>query len=187
MSSPFPPAEISRRLEFPWRIKIAPQPTRQGSNLSVSRRPQSARGFGWARDGRVFFHRGQTRAGKAGFTPHCERRVFYPMARSTIAICNDRNTSKRVKLIGFSPYAVKERPSFDGLARGRNPTAAAASLRSPDCFASLAMTEDHYELTLSSPSGRRRRSLASQAACRPRPGSLRAKRAPPRPRDGCRN
>src|SRR5271157_2376188 len=48
MSSPFPPAAPSRHFEFPWPIKIEPQPTRQGSNLSVSRRPQSARGFGWA-------------------------------------------------------------------------------------------------------------------------------------------
>jgi Taurine catabolism dioxygenase TauD, TfdA family len=48
----------SRRFEFPWRIKIEPQPTRQGSNLSVLRRLRSARGFGWVRDGRVFFHRG---------------------------------------------------------------------------------------------------------------------------------
>src|SRR5208282_1192168 len=48
MSLPFPPAAPNRRFEFPWRIKIEPQPTRQGSNLSVSRRPQSARGFGWA-------------------------------------------------------------------------------------------------------------------------------------------
>jgi hypothetical protein len=36
----------SRRFEFPWRIKIEPQPTRQGSNLSVLRRPLSARDFG---------------------------------------------------------------------------------------------------------------------------------------------
>jgi hypothetical protein len=48
-----------------------------------------------------FFIVGQTRAGKAELTPHCERRHFYPMATSTIAICNGRLTSKLVKLTGF--------------------------------------------------------------------------------------
>jgi hypothetical protein len=38
MSSTFPAAASSRRIEFPWSIKIELQPTRQDSNLSASRR-----------------------------------------------------------------------------------------------------------------------------------------------------
>jgi hypothetical protein len=53
----------SRRFEFPWRIKIEPQPTRQGSNLSVLRRPLSARDFGGRVTAVSFFIAGHVLSG----------------------------------------------------------------------------------------------------------------------------